>query len=78
VPVLAPPPLPPPVVETTTAVSAFAPLSMVMVWPGVNPIVLATGITVAIVVAPTVVPPAVPTVPMTAVSRFAAVSIMIV
>ena len=66
--------------EATTAVSWFAPLSMVMVWPALKPIALATGITVAptSVAAPTVVAPAVPTVAMTAVSRFAPVSIMIV
>ena len=74
------PPRPPPVVETTTAVSRFAPLSMVMVWPALKPIALATGITVAptSVAVPTVVAPAVPTVAMTAVSRFAPVSITIV
>ena len=66
--------------EATTAVSRFAPLSMVMVWPALKPAALATGITVAptSVAVPTVVPPAVPTVAMTAVSRFAPVSIMIV
>ena len=49
------PPLSPPVVEATTAVSWFAPLSMVMVWPALKPAVLATGITVAstLVAAPT-------------------------
>ena len=54
----------PPVAETTTAVSWFAPLSMVMVWPALKPIALATGITVAptSVAAPAVVAPAVPTV----------------
>ena len=53
---------------------------MVMVWPALKPIALATGITVAPapVAAPTVVAPAVPTVAMTAVSRFAPVSIIIV
>ena len=53
---------------------------MVMVWPAVKPAALATGITVAptLVAAPTVVAPAVPTVAMTAVSRFAPVSIIIV
>ncbi len=73
-------PLPPPVVAATTAVSRFAPLSMVMVWPALKPAALATGITVAptSVAAPTVVAPAVPTVAMTAVSRFAPVSIIIV
>ena len=57
------PPLPP-VAETTTAVSWFAPLSMVMVWPALKPVALATGITVAptSVAAPAVVAPAVPTV----------------
>src|ERR1035441_509183 len=75
-----PPPLPPPVVAATTAVSWFAPLSMVMVWPAVKPAPLPTGITVAPtpVAAPTVVAPAVPTVAMTAVSRLAAVSMIIV
>src|ERR1017187_7860394 len=74
------PPLSPPVVEATTAVSWFAPLSMVMVWPAAKPAPLATGITVAptLVAAPTVVAPAVPTVAMTAVWRFAPVSIIIV
>ncbi len=56
----------PPVVETTTTVSRFAPLWMEMVWPPVAP---ATGITVA---------PGVPTAAMTADSRFAPVSIIIV
>ena len=67
-------------VEATTAVSWFAPLSMVMVWPALKPAALATGMTVApaLVAVPTVVAPAVPTVAMTAVSRFAPVSIMIV
>ena len=75
-----PPPLPPPVVEATTAVSWFAPLSMVMVLPALKPAPLATGITVAptLVAVPTVVAPAVPTVAMTAVSRLAPVSIIIV
>ena len=70
------PPLPP-VAETTTAVSWFAPLSMVMVWPALKPTAPATGITVApaSVAAPTVVAPAVPTVAITAVSWFAPVSI---
>ena len=78
-PPLPPPPPPPlpPALETTTAVSGFAPLSMVMVWPALKPAALATGITVApaAVSAPTVVAPAVPTVAMTAVSAFAPVSI---
>ena len=53
---------------------------MVMVWPALKPVALATGITVApaSVAVRTVVAPAVPTVAMTAVSRFAPVSIMIV
>src|ERR1017187_5166636 len=74
------PPLPPKVVAATTAVSWFAPLSMVMVWPAVKPAPRATGITVAptLVAVPTVVAPAVPTVAMTAVSRLAPVSIIIV
>ena len=67
------------VLEATTAVSKFTPVSMVIVWPALKPIALATGITVspARVPAAAVVPPAVPTVAMTAVSRFAPVSIMI-
>ena len=66
--------------EATTAVSSFAPLSIVIVWPVLKPNPLATGITVAptLMAVPTVVPPAVPTVAMTAVSRFAPVSIIIV
>ena len=40
--VMAGAPLLPP--EATTAVSEFAPLSMVMVWPGLKPNALATGI----------------------------------
>ena len=77
--VIVAPPLPP-VVETTTAVSRFAPLSIAMVWPALKPAAPATGITVAptLVAAPTVVAPPVPTVAMTAVSRLAPVSIMIV
>jgi hypothetical protein len=63
-------------VEATTAVSWFAPLSMVMVRPALKPIPPATGITVAptAVEATTVVAPGVPTVAMTAVSRSAPVS----
>src|ERR1035437_3301411 len=78
-PLPGPPPLPP-VVAATTAVSWFAPLSMVMVWPALKRAPLATGTTVAPtwVAAPTVVAPAVPTVAMTAVSRLAPVSIIIV
>ena len=73
------PPLPP-AAEATTAVSSFAPLSIVMVWPALKPVALATGTTVAptSVAPPAVVAPAVPTVAMTAVSRFAPVSIVIV
>src|ERR1039457_2645464 len=57
------PPLPPPVVAAITAVSWFAPLSMVMVWPAVKPAPLATGITVAptLGAAPPGGAPAVPT-----------------
>ena len=64
--------------EATTAVSEFAPLSIVMVWPFLKPVALAAGRTVAptSVAVRTVVAPAVPTVAMTAVSRFAPVSIM--
>src|SRR5450755_1219949 len=53
---------------------------MVMVWPGLKPITPATGITDAptSVPAPSVVAPAVPTVAITAVSRFAPASILIV
>src|SRR5690348_1643157 len=53
---------------------------MLMLCPGVKPLVLATGIAFApsSVAAPVVVPPAVPTAAMTAVSRFAPVSIWIV
>ena len=56
---LPPPPPLPPRTEATTAVSWFAPLSMVMVWPAVKPAAPATGITVAprSVAAPTVVAP---------------------
>jgi hypothetical protein len=53
------PPLPPPgspeaplPVAATTAVSRFAPLSMVMVWPGLKPIPPVTGIKVAVTLAP--------------------------
>ena len=65
--------------EVITAVSEFAPLSMVMVWPSLKPSALGTWITVApaAVALPTVVAPAVPTVEMTADSRFAPVSTMI-
>src|SRR5271169_1669381 len=53
---------------------------MAMVWPAVKPAPLAIGMTVAptSVAVPTVVAPAVPTVAMTADSRFAPVSIIIV
>src|SRR5690348_11712331 len=53
---------------------------MVMVWPKLKPVALATGITVAPtpVAVATVVAPAVPTVAMMAVSSFAPVSILIV
>src|SRR5512139_1147330 len=63
--------------DATTAVSWFAPLSTVMVWPAVKPIALARGMTVvpALVAVPTVVAPEVPTVAMTAVSRFPPLSI---
>lgn len=73
------PPLPP-LAETTTAVSWFTPLSMVMVWPAVKPVELATAITVAptSMATPAVVAPPVPTIAMTAVSRLAPVSIVIV
>jgi hypothetical protein len=62
----APPPLPP-ALETTVAVSRFAPLSIVIVWPAANPAALATVIVVvpATVSAPTVVAPDVPPVAMT-------------
>jgi hypothetical protein len=48
-----------------------------MVWPAMKPNALATGITVApaLVVVPTIVAPGVPTVAITAVSRFPPVSI---
>src|ERR1700733_9806043 len=51
-----------------------------MVWPGLKPVTPATGITVAPTseAVPTVVAPAVPTVTITAVSRFAPASILIV
>jgi hypothetical protein len=67
-------------VETTTAVSEFDPVPMLMVWPLLNPIVFATGITVApaLVAVSTVVAPAVPTVAITAVSSFAPLPILTV
>jgi hypothetical protein len=63
--------------EATTAASWLAPLSMVIDWPALKPIPLATGITVApaSVAAPDVVAPAVPIVAMTAVSWLAPASI---
>ena len=66
------PPLPP-AAAATTAVSSFAPVSIVIVWPALKPTALATGTTVAptSVAAATVVAPGVPTVAMTAVSTFA-------
>ena len=71
------PPLPPPVVDATAAVSPFAPLSIAIVWPALKPVALATAMTVALTLMAvlTVVAPAVPTVAITAVSRFAPVSI---
>jgi hypothetical protein len=74
------PPLPPPALDTTVVVSAFAPLSMVMLWPAMKPVTLATVITVApaLVPAPIVVAPAVPTAAITAVSASALVSIVII
>lgn len=62
-----------PEMAATTAVSTSAPLSMVMVSPLLKPSVLPTGITVAptSVAVPMVLPPAVPTVAMTAVSGLA-------
>src|ERR1043166_6418003 len=73
------PPLPPPV-AATAAVSWFAPLSIVMVWPGLNPNAPATGIAVApaVVAAGAVGLPAGPPDAMGAVSWFAPVSIVIV
>jgi hypothetical protein len=67
-------------VETTTAVSRLAPLSIVMVWLAVKSITLATEMTVApaSTAASTVVAPAVPTAAKTAVSGFAPASIRIV
>jgi hypothetical protein len=69
---------PPRAVETTTAASRLAPLSVVIASPALNPIALATEMTVAPAFAgvSTVVAPAVATTPMTAVS-FAPASIMI-
>jgi hypothetical protein len=65
--------------ETTTAVSEFAPVPMAMDSPGMKPIVVATGMTVApaAVADSNVLAPAVPTVAMTADSKFVPVSTMI-
>lgn len=75
-----PPPKPrrPRFTDATIAVSRFAPLPIVMLWPGPKPIALATGRAVApaLVSLRTVVPPAVPTVAMEAVSRFSLKSII--
>ena len=74
------PPPRPPALDTTTAVSVFAPWSMVMVCPGLKPATFATGITVrpGAASASTVVAPAVPTAATTADSTSAPVSMMIV
>src|SRR5579863_7402337 len=73
---------PPPnlLMDAIAAVSAFAPVSIVMVSPGRKPIAAATGMTVApaAVAAAAVVAPAVPTVAITAVSLAAPVSMVIV
>ena len=63
--------------EETTAVSEFAPSSIVIVWPLRKPIALTVGRTVApaSVEVRNVVAPAVPTAAMTAVSIFAPESI---
>jgi hypothetical protein len=71
------PPLPP-ATEAITAISWFAPSSIVMFWPALKPIDPATGMTVApaVVAVPTMVAPGVPTVAITAVSRFAPASMI--
>jgi hypothetical protein len=73
-------PRPAPALDTTVVVSAFAPLSMVMVWPALKPTTPATLITVApaLASAPIVVAPDVPTIAITAVSASAPASIVIV
>ena len=73
-------PRPPVPVPATMAVSAFEPLSIVMVWPAPKPTEFAIGMTVApaLVEAPTTVAPAVPTVAIVAISVIAPVSITIV
>lgn len=77
---LPPPPRRPLLTEATTAVSRFVPLSIVIVWPALNPSALMTGMTVtpALVLVDTVVAPGVPIVAMTAVSRFSPESMKIV
>jgi hypothetical protein len=68
---------PRPLIEETTAVSEFAPSSIVIVWPLLKPVTLAAGriVAPASVEVRSVVAPAVPTVAMTAVSVFAPESI---
>src|ERR1700682_1748190 len=63
--------------EETTAVSEFAPSSIVIVWPLPKPVTLTAGrrVAPASVEVRTVVAPAVPTAAMTAVSVFAQESI---
>src|SRR5437763_15125120 len=74
------PPRPPPEIDAITAVSRLLSLPMVMVWPGLKPAALSTGMTVAPASAAvrTVVAPGVPTLAMTALSRLSPRSMLIV